>query len=387
MGWRLVVGYVALAAVGVAACSSPHASGTDGAMDAVVYVARDHNPDTVYADAGPPAALGTPLPMTDEGQWDWIDFPETRCRDGSATGLAVNFSSASPNVMVFLDQGGSCFNLATCILNDSAFGEDDFIPQTEGVFNRSDPDNPVRDWSYVFIPYCSGDVHAGKQPDGAVDGVGPQQFMGYTNLDAFLSRVVPTFAGARQVLFAGSSAGGFGVLLNADHVAQWFAPIPVTLLSDSGPPMPNSVVQPCLEQTWHDTWGFSQGVMLDCGADCPSTSDYMIDNVLHFGWRYPSYRGGLISSTRDSTIDWFFSFGSDGCQGGATIPPADFQAGLLAVRGQFRVQGTAFGTYYISDTNHIWLMSDEHFNASVNGVTLKQWVADLLAGSVSDVGP
>ena len=64
------------------------------------------------------------------------------------------------------------------------------------------------------------------------------------------------------MLFAGSSAGGFGVLLNADHVARWFAPIPVTVLSDSGPAMPTSVVEPCLEQAWHDTWGFDQGVML-----------------------------------------------------------------------------------------------------------------------------
>jgi hypothetical protein len=294
--------------------------------------------------------------------------------------------------MVFLDQGGSCFNLPTCLLNASAAGPDDFIPQTEGIFNRNDPDNPVRDWSFVFVPYCSGDVHAGKQPDGSVDGVGPQQFLGYTNLDAFLSRVVPTFASARQVLFAGSSAGGFGVLLNADHVAQWFAPIPVTALSDSGPPMPNSVVEPCLEQAWYDTWGLGQGALADCGADCPSTSDYMIDNVLHFGWRYPSYRGGLISSAHDATVSWFFSFGQNGCQGG-TIAPADFQAGLLAVRGQLAAQGTPFGTYYISDPNHvmdsrhIWLMSDDGFAATVNGVSLKQWLAGLIAGTVSHVGP
>jgi hypothetical protein len=352
----------------------------------VLYSVVDHNPDYAYGEAGPPAALGSPLPTTGEGQWSWIPFPETRCRDGSATGLGFNFSSASPNVMVFLDQGGSCFNLITCIPNTAAYGADTFMPPTGGIFNRDDPDNPVRDWSFVFVPYCSGDVHAGNRPDGSVDGIGAQQFLGYKNLDAFLSRIVPTFAGARQVLLAGSSAGGFGVLLNGDHVAKWFAPIPVTVLSDSGPPMPNSVVEPCLEQQWLDTWGFGQGPMLDCGADCPSTSDYMIDHVLHFGWRYPSYRGGIISSFRDSTINWFFSFGYKGCQGG-TIPDSNFETGLLAVRGQLQAQGTPFGTYYISATRHIWLLDDDGFSATVNGVTLKQWVAGLLAGSVSHVGP
>ena len=244
----------------------------------------------------------------------------------------------------------------------------------------------MRDWSFVFVPYCTGDVHAGRRPDGAVDGVGPQQFVGHSNLDAFLSRIVPTFAGAQQVLFAGSSAGGFGVLLNANHVARWFAPIPITVLSDSGPAMPTSLVEPCLEQAWHDTWGFDQGVMLECGADCPSTSDYMIDHVLHFGWRYPSYRGGLISSSQDSTISLFFSFGRKGCMGG-TLVPAEFQAGLLAFRGQLQVEGTPFGTYFIPGNQHIWLMSDAGFAANVNGVALKRWLADLLAGSVSHVGP
>jgi hypothetical protein len=260
------------------------------------------------------------------------------------------------------------------------------VPQAQGIFNRDDPDNPLRTWNFVFVPYCSGDVHAGNRSDGAVDGGGPQQFFGYRNLDAFLSRIVPTFAGARQVLLAGSSAGGFGVLLNADHVARWFAPVPVTVVSDSGPPMPSSVVGACLEQTWHDLWGFDQGPMPDCAGDCPSSSDYMIDFVLHFGWRYPSYRAGLISSNHDGNISLFFGFGQKGCAGG-TVAPADYQAGLMSVRGQVQAQGTPFGTYYIPSTQHIWLMSDTGFATSVNGVPLKQWLAELLAGTVTHVGP
>jgi Pectinacetylesterase len=374
-----------LLALSVVGCSSSHQDRRDAASDAV-YTARDHDPGYMYPDAGPPGPLGTPLPATTEGEWSWVDFPDTRCRDGSPTGLAVNLSTTSPNVMVFLDQGGACFNPATCPFNLAAANATNFVPQLQGIFNRNDPDNPVRTWSFVFVPYCTGDVHAGNRADGSIEGVGGQQFLGYANLDAFLSRIVPTFAGARQVLFAGSSAGGFGVLLNSDHVARWFAPVPVTVLSDSGPPMPNSVAAPCLQQSWHDLWGFDRGAMLDCGVDCPSSSDYMIDFVLHFGWRYPSYRGGLISSSQDATIGLFLGFGQKDCAGG-TLAPGAFQAGLLAFRGQVQAQGTPFGTYYIPGTQHIWLLSDSGFTASVSGVPLKQWLADLLAGTVRHVGP
>jgi hypothetical protein len=215
---------------------------------------------------------------------------------------------------------------------------------------------------------------------------GAQQFLGYQNLDVFLSRIVPTFSGAQQVLLAGSSAGGFGILLNADHVARWFAPTPITLLSDSGPPMSNSVVAPCLEQTWNDLWGFEASVLHDCAGDCPDTGDYMIDDLFHFFWRYPSLRGGLISSSQDSTINFFFSFGAGNCAGGS-IAATDFTAGLLDFRAQVQQGGLPFGTYYLPDTRHIWLMSDDGFAASVSGVPLKQWVAGLLGGATDHVGP
>ncbi len=128
--------------------------------------------------------------------------------------------------------------------------------------------------------------------------------------------------------------------------------------------------------------------MLDCGIDCPSTSDYMIDFVLHFGWRYPSYRGGLPSlRPRTPRSACFSASAATVARAGTPLAPADFQAGLLAVRGQIQAQGTPFGTYYIPGTQHIWLMSDSGFATTVNGVALKQWLADLLAGSVSHVGP
>ncbi len=258
--------------------------------------------------------------------------------------------------MVFLDQGGACFNAATCLFNAASYDATAFAGGLAlgGIFNRSS-DNPVRDWSFVFVPYCTGDVHSGTRGDGAIDSVGAQQFVGYRNLDAILARVVPTFASAQQVLLVGSSAGGFGALLNADHVARWFAPIPVTVLSDSGPPMPNAVVAPCLEQLWTDDWGFADGVLADCGVDCPSSSDYMFDQVMHFGWRFPSYRGGIISSTQDETIRLFYSFGTNDCAGSSGITADVFQAGLLAVRDQLHAEHAPFGTYFVGgSTRHIW---------------------------------
>jgi hypothetical protein len=31
-----------------------------------------------------------------------------------------------------------------------------------GIFDRSNSRNPVRDWSMLFMPYCTGEVHSGS---------------------------------------------------------------------------------------------------------------------------------------------------------------------------------------------------------------------------------
>jgi hypothetical protein len=388
-----MLGRGSLALIVVAGSGAACSARRDGGADAGADVAREHS----YDDASRPGTLGEPL--TGPGrQWTWVSFPESHCRDGSTTGIGLNLSAGSKNVVVFLDQGGACFDPLTCAQNANAYDDAAFAFDVNrhwfdtGIFNRADPDNPARDWSFVLVPYCTGDVHAGNQPGGQIPNVGPQQFVGYHNLDLFLSRVVPTFIDAQQVLFAGSSAGGFGVLLNADHVARWFSPIPITVISDSGPPMPTTAVAPCLEKRWLDTWGFAGGPMLDCGVDCPSSSDYMIDQVRHFGWRYPSYRGGLISSTADETIRTFFSFGANDCNPdhiGADGFSADaYLTGLTRLRDTMTAEHAPFGTFLLGNqTRHIWLMDDIPFAASVGGTSLKQWVTGLLNGSVTNVGP
>jgi hypothetical protein len=132
--------------------------------------------------------------------------------------------------------------------------------------------------------------------------------------------------------------------------------------------------------------------MLDCGIDCPSTSDYMVDHVLHFGRRYPSYRGGLISSTQDQVIRTFFSFGGNDCQPtsiGADAVGADiYQAGLGYFRDTVTAAHARFATFFIGNqTRHIWLMDDVPFATTVGGVSIKQWLGALLDGNLDDVGP
>jgi hypothetical protein len=162
------------------------------------------------------------LPAEADGVWKWVPLEGALCRDGSGTGVSVNYSSTSSDLVIYLEAGGYCFDIESCSVNPDSVRTVDRFHQPTGIFDRTEPDNPVGDWNIVYVPYCTGDVHSGSKPDGFVEGVGAQIFVGGDNYRLFLDRIVPTFPDAQTVLLTGFSAGGLGAVLNAVATAEAF---------------------------------------------------------------------------------------------------------------------------------------------------------------------
>jgi hypothetical protein len=269
----------------------------------------------------------------------------------------------------------------------SKFAVDDQHGGGAGVFNRNDPANPVRDWNFVYVPYCTGDVHAGNNPQGVIDTLKPQQFVGYVNMGLYLKRIVPTFPGMTQVLLTGVSAGGFGALANYVQVAKKFDPVPISLLDDSGPPMDDPVLPACLAQTFARTWNLDQTVQRDCGSDCTDTSHLLIDFLKHVSKIYPDVPFGLIESTGDWVISIFFGFGQNDCSGFSQLAEATFTAGVQDIRAQMAGQSN-FGAFLFPGLEHTTLLDSTTFDTRVAAdVKLTDYIAALLNGQVTSVGP
>ena len=81
------------------------------------------------------------------------------------------------------------------------------IPTTEGgIFDLSNPDNPFADYTFIFVPYCTGDVHLGDvtreySPELTVE------HNGFVNSTTALTYLVENYADAAQVVVVGESAG------------------------------------------------------------------------------------------------------------------------------------------------------------------------------------
>ncbi|MFO0553876.1 MAG: pectin acetylesterase-family hydrolase [Polyangiaceae bacterium] len=326
--------------------------------------------------------------------WTYVEVPGTQCLDGSPAGFGISINPDSPNLMIYLEGGGACFNDAC----DFSALSIPFVPPPDGIFNRDNSGNPVRDWSMVYVPYCTGDIHGGDNDYELAGQV--RHFHGYTNITKYLQQWVPTFAHADNVLVTGISAGGFGAGLNFAQVTDAFSsvatelgdttPPQMILIDDSGPPLTNQVIPPCLQITFRKVWGLDNTVLAECGADCPDWNDFAAGFIEHVSNRYPNARVGVFSNTADMVIRSFMGFGwEDGqynhCTGTPSpVPASVYEDGLLALRDTYETRASS---YLLFGIGHTVLRSPTFYATVVDGVSVEDWVGAVINGEIQHVGP
>jgi hypothetical protein len=326
------------------------------------------------------------------GQWTWVGVPDALCRDGSPTGFGVRLNPASDKLFIYLEGGGACFSTLTCTLNPSSYGELAFMGWASGgkggLFDTENQDNPVRDWNGIYIPYCTGDVHAGNATDIDVPGIGApagQSFVGYRNIGLYLDRIIPTFPSVTQVLLTGSSAGGVGAAYNYDRVAQAFCPRPVVLVDDAGPPMSDEYLAPCLQKRWRELWGLDGTLPVGC-PDCSGADGGGIVNyATYLADRYPDARLGLVSSEEDDVIRLFYGFGENDCGNLDGVLPSSmsgprFREGLANLRDSYLSKSPVWGTYFVPGAAHTFLGGGGYTATKVEDVPLTEWISTMIDG-------
>jgi hypothetical protein len=338
---------------------------------------------------------GAPV-MAQANQWTWVSVPEAKCRNGSATGFGVRINPNSSNLVIYFQGGGACFNGLTCTANPSSYGANNFgNGPSGGLFDSNNNANPLKDWNFVYLPYCTGDVFTGNATGVDVPGFGApqnQSFVGYANVGFYLKRIIPTFPDVNRVLVTGESAGGFGAFYNYDRIAQAFCPKPVDLIDDSGPPMTDMYMAPCLQQRWRTLYNMNGTLPKDC-TDCALPNGGGLANAWKLlAEKYPTANLGLVSSNRDSTIRQFYGFGQNNCQSldgfAASLSEAAYSAGLTEIRDLYLKPSPAWSTFFVNSTSHTYLGGNSYYNTTVAGTSLTSWVDGIVNGAAAaHIGP
>lgn len=130
------------------------------------------------------------------------------------------------HILVYFFGGGVSITEETSRGDKEFYAEDmtgqDFVA-TWGI-GIVDAANPFKEWSFLVIPYASGDFHSGtgeyRYTENGKEKVVYHQ--GYTNYAAFVEKAKQHIESPDTLLITGFSAGGFATSLLADDVIDRF---------------------------------------------------------------------------------------------------------------------------------------------------------------------
>jgi hypothetical protein len=163
-----------------------------------------------------------------------------------------------------------------------------------GLLDRERANNPFKDASYVYIPYCTGDFHSGSTTMQFKSVGKTAHFAGRQNLDLFLAKLVAAFPEPERMMLAGSSAGGYGALINYWHVREAFGNKRLDLISDSSPAL--WMKAPIFSGI--GTW--NTGAALPPG--CPECKGDVRGLYAYYSKTYPDSRFAVTSNDQDLAI-------------------------------------------------------------------------------------
>jgi hypothetical protein len=218
--WLRLAGFLVVAALAVAmaACGA----GDDG--------------PSVVAATQPKAS-----PAPDGQGWERVvPGGDCRCSDGSEFSFWVR--EADPKKVVFyLEDGGACFSKQTCAPDSGVYqARVSEGPSAEsGIFDLADERNPFADYSVVYVPYCTADVHLGNVTTKYAPGLSVHH-KGYVNGTAALDHLTANFPGATEVVVIGESAGSIAAPLYAGLVSDRLPDARITALADGSGSYPDT---------------------------------------------------------------------------------------------------------------------------------------------------
>ena len=334
---------------------------------------------------------GAPIDVPADGAWHFVEIEGMECNGGVQSGVGVRRVEGASRLVLYFKGGGACFNSITCAFTSSLMrtGPEAMEANPDGVLDFERDDNPFIDANVVYVPYCTGDAHAGVRGEQTVPDVAePWNFVGHDNVLAALDRVVPTFADTEQLVVLGTSAGGMGALFNFPFIRSGWPDTETIVIDDSGVILPDAFLDPCLQTHLRDTWGFSEvlpaaceGCTADTGGGLSTMFEYLPD-------AYPDVRFAMIASNQDQVLRLFYGFGNDACMPGGGLPdlgPDRYGQGLSALYDA-SLNGR-ITLFEIDSEVHTWSTTPAFYTTETAGVPMSTWFSNVLDGTAETVRP
>lgn len=315
------------------------------------------------------------LPMLIDLPQGWTKIEpagDTRCAHNTPYAFWVRPGPMN-KVFVYFQGGGGCYSAETCGLTgsykDEVTDSDNPGYTIGGVFNLNHPDNPFQDYTMVFVPYCTGDVHAGNRVETYVTNSGKTfdiYHRGYVNASTALNWIYTNFEQPDSIFVTGCSAGSIGSILHTPHIIEHYPQTPVIQLGDSGGGL-----------TSYISWDIDADY--DAGKYFPDWIPGMQEEIAHsftisnfttaVANYYPTYIFSQYNSANDSTQRRYFI-----ADGGTA---EDFATALQASLLEIRKNSPKFRSYTAQGERHCILKYTHFYTEKTDSIYFRDWVANL----------
>ncbi|HEY0252996.1 MAG TPA: pectin acetylesterase-family hydrolase [Kofleriaceae bacterium] len=314
------------------------------------------------------AAVEYPPPDPDAGipntpnQWVWVPVDGTTCANGTPAGFGINRAAAAGgNLFVYFEGGGACWDTATCTANpplavnlDVTYDQAHLATDTAGLVPNRTAGQPLATTTYIFVPYCTADLHAGTNVM-AYPGGPTIHHTGATNTQKFVDLIAKEFPAPPTVWVIGSSAGGYGATLDFHRFAQHWSN--VHLMEDSSPFIPFVAAYDKLTTAWKIAFP------PNC-TGCETSFTAVFDAVVADN---PNSRIGLMTWDDDAVIKQYFGY---------TSSLAPIQDDLIT--NHFAHPNTK--VFEATGTNHTMFGT---LNVTSHGVVAGTWLTQWLLGDAA----
>lgn len=381
---RTLLAFGALSGL-LAACSDGGKAGNVATVPPVTEVPVETTiPSTTLPDTTipgmtiPDTILDTSPAETTPAATAWemvVASADCMCGDGSPFSFFVR--KASPEkVMFFFEGGGACFNSATCDPTNPAYKTDvGSGAGSEGIFEFDNPLNPFADYSIVYVPYCTGDVHVGNTTHDYGNGV-VVNHKGYVNGTNALNQLVELFPDTTELLVTGESAGSVPTPLYAGLAADLLPDARITALGDGSGAYPDI---PGINAVIGGSWGTMNAV-----PDWPTNADVTVENwslpglYVRAGTHAPNITFARHDYAFDQTQQFFAAL--------AGIPADNLVSLIDQNETEIETGGVTLWSFISPGDSHTVLGKPGFYTEEVDGTSLLEWVTALVAGdTVADV--
>jgi Pectinacetylesterase len=304
------------------------------------------------------------------GSWDGYLYaaPEYQCVLGGHYGLLAHPGTETDKTVLWLQPGQECWpDHPNCGSSPQTYTDEQALEYTAlaadgGPFGptAADPDNPIANWNYIYVPTCDGSFHFGDAAaDYDDDGVPDHFHNGLCQTSAAVSLMKELFPNSQKILIAGSSNGGYGTFGATPIVRLAFPDARLYVLNDSGPGLFRTK-EPALWPILIETWNLAPMLPADC-PDSKTQLVYLFDWLLD---RDANLKIGMYSSYQDSIVGNVVGMSG-----------AENEGLLRTTTGQIHQNHPeTFKRYFIQGDSHC--IAD--FYNQVNGVTVWDWLDALV---------